>query len=92
MAALDILGFDSTSPGLTLINPNHPMADGPELRIDSVGVGGRVRRLDDSQVQELIAGYEGGATVYELGDRFGIERRTVSEILRRHHVRCAAVV
>ncbi|MEU9685392.1 hypothetical protein [Amycolatopsis japonica] len=27
-----------------------------------------------------------GATVYELGDRFGIERRTVSSILHRHGV------
>lgn len=86
LAALDILGFDSTLPGLTLINPNRPVADGPELRIKPIGSGGRVCRLDDGQVRELIAGYQGGATVYELGERFGIERRTVSEILRRHHV------
>jgi len=47
---------------------------------------GRVRQLDADQVQELIVGYRGGATVYELGDRFGIERRTVSRILGRHGV------
>ena len=46
----------------------------------------RVRRLGDEQIQELIAGYQSGATVYELGDRFGIERRTVSKILHRHGV------
>jgi hypothetical protein len=46
----------------------------------------RARRLDAEQIQELIAGYRSGATVYELGDRFGIERRTVSNILRRHGV------
>ena len=46
----------------------------------------RARRLGDDQVQELIAGYESGSTVYELGERFGIERRTVSNILRRHGV------
>lgn len=46
----------------------------------------RARQLDADQVQELIARYKAGATVYELGDRFGIERRTVSNILRRHEV------
>lgn len=46
----------------------------------------RARQLDADQVQELIAGYQAGATVYELGDRFGIERRTVSSILHRHDV------
>jgi chromosomal replication initiation ATPase DnaA len=46
----------------------------------------RARRLGEQQVQQLIAGYQSGATVYELGDRFGIERRTVSNILQRHGV------
>jgi hypothetical protein len=46
----------------------------------------RARRLGADQVQELIAGYQAGATVYELGARFGIERRTVSAILRRRGV------
>jgi hypothetical protein len=45
---------------------------------------GRARQLDTEQIQELIAGYQAGATVYELGARFGIERRTVSNILHRH--------
>ncbi|WP_232376566.1 hypothetical protein [Amycolatopsis aidingensis] len=34
----------------------------------------------------MIADCRSGATVYELGDRFGIERRTVSTILHRHGV------
>lgn len=46
----------------------------------------RARQLGADQVVELIAGYQSGATVYELGDRFGIERRTVSNILHRHGV------
>ncbi|MEU0845691.1 hypothetical protein ABZ370_40420 [Streptomyces sp. NPDC005962] len=45
---------------------------------------GRTRRLPDAQVQQLIADYKSGSTVYELGDQFGIERRTVSAILHRH--------
>ncbi|WP_196776867.1 helix-turn-helix domain containing protein [Haloechinothrix halophila] len=46
----------------------------------------RVRQLDSDQVQQLIEGYKSGATVHELGDQFGIERRTVSAILHRHNV------
>ena len=46
----------------------------------------RARQLDDDQVQRLIGDYKSGATVYELGERFGIERRTVSAILHRHGV------
>jgi len=37
-------------------------------------------------VRQLIERYQSGATVYELGDQFGIERRTVSAILHRHGV------
>ncbi|SNR66322.1 Putative ATPase subunit of terminase (gpP-like) [Haloechinothrix alba] len=48
---------------------------------------GRARQLGDEQVRQVIAGYESGATVYELGEWFGIERRAVSRILRRHGVR-----
>jgi hypothetical protein len=44
------------------------------------------KQLDGERVGKLIAGYQSGSTVYELGDRFGIERRTVSNILQRHGV------
>jgi hypothetical protein len=47
---------------------------------------GRARQLDTDQVQALIQGYLVGATTYELGARFGIDRRTVSHILHRHGV------
>jgi Mn-dependent DtxR family transcriptional regulator len=47
---------------------------------------GRTKRLNEGQVQQLIAGYEAGATVYELGDRFGISRQTVGKILKRRGV------
>jgi hypothetical protein len=46
----------------------------------------RARQLDQHQVQTLIQGYAAGATTYELGDRFGVDRRTVSAILRLHDV------
>ncbi|WP_410610123.1 hypothetical protein [Amycolatopsis sp. lyj-109] len=46
----------------------------------------RARQLGPDQIEQLIADYRSGATVYELGDRFGIERRTVSTILHRHGV------
>jgi hypothetical protein len=47
---------------------------------------GRARQLDTDQTQALIQGYLAGATTYELGARFGIDRRTVSNILHRHDV------
>jgi hypothetical protein len=47
---------------------------------------GRARQLDIDQIQALIQGYTMGATTYELGHRFGIDRRTVSTILHRHGV------
>lgn len=46
----------------------------------------RARQLGAEQIKELIADYQSGATVYELGTQFGIERRTVSTILHRHDV------
>jgi DNA-directed RNA polymerase specialized sigma24 family protein len=49
-------------------------------------VPGTAKQLEPDHVQELIEGYQAGATVYELGARFGIERRTVSNILHRHGV------
>lgn len=41
---------------------------------------------DRQQIQELISGYTAGATVYQLGEKFGVDRRTVSRILYRHTV------
>jgi hypothetical protein len=38
-------------------------------------VPGTAKQLESEQVQELISGYVAGATVYQLGERFGIERR-----------------
>ncbi|MGH3631027.1 MAG: helix-turn-helix domain containing protein [Sciscionella sp.] len=32
----------------------------------------------------MIDGYEAGASVYELGDQFGISRQTVGKTLKRH--------
>ncbi|GAB3474063.1 terminase gpP N-terminus-related DNA-binding protein [Amycolatopsis cihanbeyliensis] len=47
---------------------------------------GRARHLDDAHIQQLIAGYLSGSTVYELAEQFKIGRNTVCRILRRHHV------
>ena len=52
--------------------PAPPPADRPKP--------GRARQLGTDQVRELIAGYRAGETVYQLGVRFGVGRRTVSEI------------
>jgi hypothetical protein len=57
------------------------------LRPDRRGrLPGTARQLDSRQIQELILGYTAGATVYQLGEQFGVDRRTVSAILHRHDV------
>ncbi|MEC3975793.1 hypothetical protein [Amycolatopsis sp. H20-H5] len=63
-----------------------PRLDAPEPTPATRNRPRRARQLADEHIQELIAGYSSGATVRALGDRFGIERRTVSTILRRHGV------
>jgi hypothetical protein len=62
---------DPTAPAPLTVKPCRP---------------GRIRRLEPEQVEKLIAGYQAGATVYQLGDLFRIDRKTVSRILRRHDV------
>lgn len=47
---------------------------------------GRIRHLEPDHIEKLLARYQAGATVYELGDQFGIDRKTVSRTLRRHHI------
>ena len=44
------------------------------------------RRLRPAEIEELVAAYHTGATVYELGALFRINRRTVSIILERQGV------
>ncbi|POM23807.1 Sigma-70, region 4 [Actinomadura rubteroloni] len=48
---------------------------------------GRAKQLKDTEAREVVAAYKAGATVYQLGQRFGIHRVTVSNILKRHGVR-----
>jgi hypothetical protein len=36
---------------------------------------GHIQHLQSDQVEKLIAGYQAGATVYELGAQFGIDPR-----------------
>jgi transposase-like protein len=44
------------------------------------------RRLRGPEIDELVAGYQGGATVYELAEQFGVHRSTVSDVLERQGV------
>ena len=71
---------------LELLREKLPSLDTPEPPSIKGDRPGSARQLGTKQVQQLIADYQSGATVYELGDRFGIERRTVSSILHRHGV------
>jgi hypothetical protein len=44
------------------------------------------RRLRPAQVEELVAGYQAGSTVYQLAEQFRINRGTVSKLLEREGV------
>ena len=98
-ATTQVKGFDQTVDlGGAYYNPKDqvraleqlreklPSLDTPEPTPAKRPRPRRARQLANELIQELIDGYQSGATVYELGDRFGIERRTVSSILHRHGV------
>lgn len=66
-----------------------PEATGPDhTRAATVASkdAGSSPTLGETDRQQLIDAYRTGATVYELGDEFGISRVTVSAILHRHSV------
>ncbi len=63
-----------------------PEACGPLRPARRGRLPGSARQLESQQVQELILGYAAGATVYQLGEQFGVDRRTVSKTLHRHNV------
>lgn len=46
----------------------------------------RALRLNAAQLARLVESYQAGATVYELGNQFHIDRKTVSIHLRRQGV------
>jgi hypothetical protein len=59
----------------------------PEAETNTVRSRRRTtNRLSDRQVAALVDGYLAGATAYELADRFGIHRVTVSAHLHRQGV------
>jgi hypothetical protein len=44
------------------------------------------RRLRPSHVEQLVAGYQAGSTLYQLAEQFRINRATVSKLLERQGV------
>jgi len=56
---------------------------GPPREAPRRAVPKRAVRLNDSQLSRLVAGYQAGATVYELAAAFGVNRRTIALHLRR---------
>jgi DNA-binding CsgD family transcriptional regulator len=47
----------------------------------------RQSRLTENQITAMAAGYKAGKSVYILADEFGINRQTVSALLKEHGVR-----
>lgn len=64
-----------------LPDPTQPFDRPPKRRVP-----GTAKQLDGEQLEQLIDGYRAGATVYQLGEQFGIGRRTVGAILKRNGV------
>jgi len=53
----------------------------------SAGTGKQVhRRLCPAEIEELVAGYQAGATACQLADQFRIHRTTVLSLLERQSV------
>ena len=44
------------------------------------------KRLNDEEINLLIAAYLGGRSTYALAKQFGCHRTTISDILKRHNV------
>jgi predicted DNA-binding protein YlxM (UPF0122 family) len=63
---------------LSDLNRGHMRRSSPPPSVRRVA-----RRLSQRQLADLVAGYEAGATVYSLAERFKIHRVTVSQHLRR---------
>jgi DNA-binding NarL/FixJ family response regulator len=67
------------------------LAEGPEITIQPPnrrypGTADTDHQPGHNQANQVIAGYQSGATVYELGNQYGIDRKTVSRILQRHNI------
>ena len=54
---------------------------------------GRAKWLNATQLTQLVAGYQAGATVYELADQFGVHRGTIARRLKAQGVelRCRSI-
>ena len=44
------------------------------------------KRFTDSEIPELASDYKSGMTVYELADKYGCHRNTISKTLKKHGV------
>ncbi|GLZ06788.1 helix-turn-helix domain containing protein [Actinomadura sp. NBRC 104412] len=64
-----------------------PSPTDPEPERRPRDVRSHAKQLKEREAQQVVAAYRAGATVYELGRRFGIHRNTVSKILKRQGVR-----
>jgi hypothetical protein len=90
MKSVDVRGAYSNTKDqvktLEELREKLPSLDTPEPTSIKRDRPRRARQLGTDQIGQLITAYQSGSAVYELGDQFGIERRTVSNILHRHGV------
>lgn len=65
---------------------NLPGPDAPPAEPEPRQTPKVARRLKDHEIKELVTAYEAGSTLRQLAERFKIERRTVSNIVKRQGV------
>ena len=83
LVVLARLFSNSTPPALTRALAAYEDIDVVEKRARPERSQRRAVRLTPTQITGLVDRYNAGATVYELGEAFGVHRTTVAEHLKR---------
>lgn len=72
---------ESLARAVELLLIKLPDADEP-VRVPREALPARVRKLLGGEVTQLIDAYQGGSTVSQLATRFGMNRNTVTKIIK----------
>ena len=80
---MELVSRYSKLPQPCLLDPNRP--PGPP-RVPVKPRYRLARRLEPDQIDQLLAGYRGGATTRNLADKYRVSKTAVAELLAAHDV------